>query len=150
MPRAMSPFWKSCLGLFTDRTKRARLVTLIVALAALGNLRLLRNVRDYFRADREPRYDVAAYDQRLQPLRKDLQSNLVLGYYSVPGMEPSRYAEKIICTRFALAPYRILENAHRQFVLLDSGEDPPPLPDNLELFGDWGQGIRIYRNREPR
>jgi len=140
-------FLRSC---WHDRARRTQLLAGFVVLAALGNLRLLRNVRQFYSANRPADQTAVAID-RFTPLRTQIPAGQVVGYLGDTRWNAGEREAALDRARFALAPRMVVYGLDQELVVADfPNGDPPGVPPYLELMVDLGNGARLYRNTGAR
>jgi hypothetical protein len=140
-------FWRSC---WQDRARRTQLLAGFVVLAALGNVRLLRNVRQYYASNRPPDQTALAIE-RFAPLRERIPVGQVVGYFGDTRWNAGEREAALDRARFALAPRMVVYGLDQELVVADfPNGDPPGVPPYLELIIDQGSGARLYRNTGAR
>lgn len=137
-------------GCIQDRTQRTQLLAGFVVLAALGNARLLRSVRQYYSANRPPDQTALAIE-RFAPLRDQIPADQTVGYFGDTRWSAGEREAALDRARFALAPRMVVYGLDQDLVVAEfpNGE-PPGVPAYLELMVDLGQGARLYRNTGAR
>jgi hypothetical protein len=140
-------FFRSC---WQNRARRTQLLAGFVVLAALGNVRLLRNVRQYYSANR-PADQTALAIERFAPLRKQIPVGHAVGYFGDTRWNAGEREAALDRARFALAPRSVVYGLDQELVVADfPNGDPPGVPPYLELIVDLGNGARLYRNTGAR
>ena len=140
---------KACRSLRTG-SGRARVAVILLIVAALGNVRLLRSVTQYYLVPLSDAENVPAYMERYARLKAELPCDGVVGYVDDGRRSSYEFALASMLTRYVMAPVRVLEGAVCPLVIANL-KDPAGQPDGrgvtgLVLVRDFGNGVRLYRN----
>jgi hypothetical protein len=140
---SVQAFLRSC---WQDRARRTRLLAGFVVLASLGNVRLLKNARNYYSQQRPPD-ETALAIERFAPLLDSIPEGQPVGYVADNRWSDAAIQGALDKARFALAPRLVVYGPDHRLVVADfpSGE-PPGVPPDWELIFDQGHGARLYRN----
>lgn len=96
-----------------------------------------------------PPSDIAAFVERLAPVRAALERSGPVGYWADPGPKSARSVKEFMLTQYALAPNLVLEGTDPAWVVGNFHGAPPTAEEvrsrGLERVLDAGGGVLLYR-----
>jgi hypothetical protein len=116
----------------------------VPALAALGSLALQAGGAGR-PSPPPPPADVAAFEQRLAPLRTMPELRGPVGYRTDPGPKSVRTVKEFMLTQYALAPILVSEGTGHAWVVGNFHQAPPAVEEGFEVAADLHNGIVLYR-----
>ncbi len=96
-----------------------------------------------------PPTDIAAFEQRMAPLRALVGAGETVGYRTDPGPRNVRSVKEYMLTQYCLAPARVLEGTAPDRVVGNFHDLPPPeeeiAREGFTVEADFGNGVFLYR-----
>jgi len=84
---------------------------------------------------------ISVFDRRLAPLRDSVRTEREVGYLASPQLEDR--AAHLYAVRYALAPVQVRDNPNLPLVVADSVVAGQPVPDQLRVRHDFGEGLLL-------
>lgn len=91
------------------------------------------------------------YEASLEPLKKVLPNDGVVGYVTDEGADPSHKINYFYLTQYNLCPVLLVRGAHHPLVVGGYYEVESPGKSEVEglaLIKDFGRGIGLYRGKQ--
>lgn len=84
---------------------------------------------------------ISVIERRLAPLRDAVRTERVVGYLAPPQV--ADHTAHLYTVRYALAPVQVLDALDLPLVVADGVADAQPLPPQLRVRRDFGQGLLL-------
>jgi hypothetical protein len=130
-------------GGLSKRQTIAALVFILCSLFSSG--RILWDARTPERAKKGSIDIPQRSDQRFAAVKALLPQRGIIGYIGEPG---ALARGDYYLAEYALAPLVVDDSLSRPLVLANFPDSPLPMPANLQLVKDFGNGVALFANKD--